>query len=164
VGVFELLRHLQNRLVEAEDVWEKALQANPGQSWPLVELGRMYEEMGAVLKAREAFFRATELNPQDATANQKLEQSAAAVAAWQIMNDYVVEQAASGQMEAPAGQVTLINQRVANGWTHLGYIADEELLYAGKVATIWNFWRAPTPAIKPSLEPEQWLPVRQTYG
>jgi len=145
---------LQGRLDAAEEVWQRAQRANPSQSWPLVELGRLYAETGRTLEAHDAYFRAVRLDPQDVAANESFERSAAALTGLQAMQEYM-----AGQAAGPGARTILVNQTLPNGWTYVGYAAGDDLLRSEGGSTLWSFWRAPGPDIKPSLSPDLWQPT-----
>ncbi|MBK8047800.1 MAG: hypothetical protein IPK16_12120 [Anaerolineales bacterium] len=59
----------------------------------------------------------------------------------------------------PAGSFQLLNQTLPNGWTFLGYFADERALADGATGEVWTFWQAPTLETKPEIDLEKWTPV-----
>jgi tetratricopeptide (TPR) repeat protein len=150
---------MANDFDAAAAVWAQAHRANPNQSWPLVELGKLYEQQGLMLKARDAYYQASALNPQDTNANQQLVRSTGVVAAQQAITEYLANQTIIGQAPSESDDFVLLNQKLDNGWTFLGYIANEEALLTGDVTDIWSFWQGPTPNSQPTNSPEQWQSV-----
>jgi tetratricopeptide (TPR) repeat protein len=147
-----------NQPEEAEAVWHRAETANPGQVWPLVELGKMYEAAGLLVKARDVYYQAAMLNPQDDGANQLLQRSTTTVAAVQAIRNFQASQM-SGAQAVVLDNLVLVNQALHNGWTYLGYVTDQDLLISGEETAVWHFWRAPTSEVKPTLSADSWQPV-----
>lgn len=143
----------------AETVWRRAAQANPAQAWPLVELGRFYEGQGWLRKARDAYFRAATLDPQDKAANQNLARTSAAVAALQSIQAFLVDQSPELAGSTTAQGIQMVGEQLPNGWTFLGYQTDMPTLAQGQPANIWTFWQAPSVEIEPTLQVDSWVPV-----
>ncbi len=141
----------------AVGVWERAAEANPGQTWPLVELGKLYESVGLHTKARSTYIKASDTNPQDDAANRALVHATQGVAATQAIQAFMAERVADQTTEN--ARLVLVNAPQANGWTFLGFHGDEKALADGAEGTIWTFWQAPTVDVKPSIEPNTWFAV-----
>ncbi|MBK8047799.1 MAG: hypothetical protein IPK16_12115 [Anaerolineales bacterium] len=84
---------LAGRFDDAIAIWQQAAQANPGQAWPMANLGRLYESVGLSLKARDAYVNAANEDPQDNEANRALARIAQGVAGNQAIQQFITDRA-----------------------------------------------------------------------
>jgi hypothetical protein len=144
------------RFEEAIAVWERAAQANPGQTWPLLELGAAYADAGRLLQAREAVYRAASLNPQDTAANQALARLADEVANQQAVKNFLTARLPGDDPEQLARGLHFIRQPAGNGWTFLGYYGDAGAAAHGQRTPLWTFWQSPLADMEPTIAVDNW--------
>jgi len=68
-----VIRAMQGRLAEAQDLIERSIRADPGYARGHCNLGKVHALNGRVDEARRSFERALELNPGYSEARQELE-------------------------------------------------------------------------------------------
>jgi len=138
------------RQADATAVWERAAKANPGQTWPLLGLGGVQAAAGDLLAARDTYYRAAALDPQDSAAAAALASLADDFAKQQAIKDFLAAQMPDAAPELLARDLAVLRQPLANGWTFLGYYGDLLTLAAGRSASLWTFWQAPTTDAMPA--------------
>lgn len=145
-----LLYQDAGRFADAAAVWQRAIKANPGQTWPLLGLGGVQAAAGDLPAARDAYYRAAALDPQDSAAGAALAALADDLAKQQAIKDFLVAQMPGATPDRLARDLTLLRQPLANGWTFLGYYGDLATVAAGRGASLWTFWQAPAADVLPT--------------
>lgn len=137
-------------------VWQKAVTADPGSTWPLDQLGRWQLAQGNYSAAQQVFASAMQLAPNDQELAANLANATQAAADHVQIQQYLN----THHLTAQNGSFTTLNQPLESGWKLIGYWGDESRLLDGSAAPAWFFWRAPNAEAVPGLAAAGWQSIQ----